>query len=144
MTDGKKVGTRIVRMWLIGALTVIGLAATVYMASCLNTTWDDLQSLRITIGKDSRKFNVVSADFSRVGQFLTGTPMRVDSRGNESPWIATSVTPEPGKPENWLVVLRADARFHDNTPISAEDLVASFQAAADKDLAPVYKLFFTD
>ena len=55
------------------------------------------------------------------------------------PWLATSW--ESPAPNKWLVRLRKDVRFHDGTPLTADDVVFSFDRAREAN--STFKLYAT-
>src|SRR4051812_17649772 len=116
--------------WIAALLGGLGLLALLVWLSWPRS--GPPNHIRITIPADTADFNVGSASFSRVGGYLKGSLLRRDSRDRESSGAATSVSPDRERPGAWLITLREDARFHDGSPVSREDVVASIDAAAAK------------
>ncbi len=59
--------------------------------------------------------------FVGVGETL----VRINRQLKPEPWLAESITQV--EPTVWRVKLRTQARFHDGTPVTAEDVAASFR-----------------
>jgi len=57
--------------------------------------------------------------------------------------LAESIEPNEDATE-WTIRVRGDATFHDGTPVTGSDVVASFALMADPEVSPNYAGFFAD
>ncbi|GIW68355.1 MAG: ABC transporter substrate-binding protein [Candidatus Parcubacteria bacterium] len=61
---------------------------------------------------------------------------RLDASGEFVPDLAQEITRLPDDPTQYRVVLRENARFHDGTPLTSEDVVFTYRLAQDPAYAP--------
>ena len=111
------------------------LAVILVVSGCGNMSTDPPaldRYLTISRSDDTAHFVPFSVNFSNLGQFTTGTLIRVTSRGQEMPGVAERIGPDRVRPEG--LDHRAGpmgSRFSNGTPVTSDDVAASIRAYAD-------------
>lgn len=71
------------------------------------------------------------ANASRISALVHCSLLVPDGKGGWAPDLATSWAPDPGDPLAWTFELREDAVFHDGSPVTSADVVATFASVLD-------------
>lgn len=79
---------------------------------------------------------------SWVTELIWDRVIRVDPHGNPKPWAAESVTWV--NPTTLDMVLRPNQKWHDGQPVTVEDVIFSFTAPGEGNMAPMYKPFVSN
>ncbi len=61
---------------------------------------------------------------------------RTNAKGKVVPYLAQSITQQRENPREYVVTLRPSLRFHDGTPLTAEDVAFTYRLAQDPSVAP--------
>lgn len=87
-------------------------------------------TLRIGLEADVESLNPASAVLPAGGMWMAeavfDTLAKVGADGTAVPYLAESITPD-ATATNWTVTLREGVTFHDGTPVTADDLITTFQ-----------------
>lgn len=79
---------------------------------------------------------------SWVTELIWDRIIRVDPHGAPKPWAAESVTWV--NPTTLDISLRPNQKWHDGRPVTVDDVVFSFTAPADGNMAPMYRPFVSN
>jgi peptide/nickel transport system substrate-binding protein len=115
--------TRVSTMVLAAASLALGLGCAVAQAQTLR--WSSQGDLQ-TLDPDSRNESLTNSLNGQVYETLTGR----DKQLGIAPMLATEW--QQTGPLQWRMKLRANVKFHDGTPFTADDVVFSVKRAAEK------------
>jgi len=87
--------------------------------------------LRVAMEADGDGLNPAANNFA-VSAYLMGFPMfdplfAYDAEGNWFPYLAESASPVEGT-NSWQVTLRQGVTYHDGSEMTADDMIAAFEA----------------
>jgi peptide/nickel transport system substrate-binding protein len=112
------------------ALAIVAAAA---MSGCAAAPSDDPTYLRVAITSSPRDLDPrigVDEASQRIHQLVFSPLLKLDSELRVVPHLATGVeTPDP---TTYVVKLRTDVRFHDGSPLTADDVAYTFGSFLEK------------
>ena len=88
-------------------------------------------TLRVAMEADGDGLNPVANNFANaaylMGQSIFDPLFAIDENGNPFPFLAESASPVEGT-NSWQVTLRQGVMYHDGSEMTADDMIAAFEA----------------
>lgn len=118
-------------------LSCFSLAVSLFLVGCRFSPTPELHSNYLVVGIESNPLQLdpryaTDANAVRIGNLIYNSLLRADERGHLQPELAKSW--RMLNERTYLFELRADVRFHDGKPLSAEDVRYTYASMLDPKL----------
>ena len=130
LSEGIRNGLRTMTCRRVGA----GLSAVLLLAVCGSCRRQELDLQTVVVAIESSPNNLdprigTDAQSERIGGLIFDALVRKDEHFEMRPWVATSW--EQPDALTWIFHLRDGIRFHDNRPLTAEDVAWTIMSMVD-------------